>query len=140
MATDTAPASLKEGLAEFCRLEEERLDLEERLAANKHAMAALQEPLLEQFMELGMQNTTIGDRTIYIRFDAFCSKKKEASTEQLCAALTAFGLDYMVSAGVSMSSLKSKLREMTEQGEAIPEPIAALLNIGEVPRLVSRRK
>jgi hypothetical protein len=45
----------------------------------------------------------------------------------------------MVSDGYNASSLKSKVKEYQDQGLEVPESLAGLLNIGEVPRLATRK-
>lgn len=135
----TATLNFQEMLTEFVQLENERREHEERLKVISTRVGELQEPLLNYFADTGMQNARVGDLTVYIRMDRYCSKKAEASTEQVCEALRDCGLGYMVADGYNASSLKSKVKEYTDNEVEVPQRLAELLNIGEVPRLATRK-
>lgn len=138
-AAAAGSAGFKTQLARFVELENERRDLELRLDAVKGEAGKLQAALIEQFADMGMQNAKVGDLTVYVRTDRYVSKRADVETETVCAALRDCGLGYMVADGYNPQSLKSKIKEYQDQGIEVPESLAALLNIGETPRLATRK-
>jgi hypothetical protein len=140
-AVDTleAPASFQGMLKEFVALEHERRQHDDRLKQIAERVDKLAPTLLDQFADAGIQNANVDGLTVYVRVDRYVSKRGDASTEQVCQVLKDCGLGYMVSDGYNASSLKSKVKEFQEEGVAVPEALAAMLNIGEVPRLATRK-
>lgn len=136
---DTVTATMGEALKEFARLENERRDLEDRLSEVKAAAAVIQERLLNDFADAGMQSANVDGLTVYVRMDRFVSKRSEVTTEQVCQVLRDCGLGYMVADGYNASSLKGKISEYQKEGVEVPQPLAAVLNIGEVARLATRK-
>lgn len=135
----TATLNFQELLTEFVALEKERREHEDRLKIIQERVGQIQEPLLNHFADTGIQNARVGDLTAYVRMDRYCSKKSEASTEAICQVLRESGLGYMVSDGYNASSLKSKIKEYIDNEIEIPESLSSLLNIGEIPRLATRK-
>lgn len=131
--------SFKEQLAEFVALEHERREHEDRLKVIAERLGKLSEPLLNHFADSGIQNANVNGLTVFVRVDRYVSKKSEATTDQVCEALREAGLGYMVSDGYNAASLKSKVREWEEAGAEVPPELAALLNVGEVARLATRK-
>ncbi len=131
--------SLREFLTEFVELEHRRRDLETQLEAVKRRAAEIEPVLLEEFALLGMQNASVDGLTVYVGTDRYVSKRSEVSTETVCEALRSCGLDYLVGDSYNAQSLKSKIREWQEEGAVVPEQLSALLNIGEVHRLRTRK-
>lgn len=132
-------ADLATRLKKFADLEVCRRELEKELDLVKRKIAALQGPLLEDMATSGLDSVKCGGLTIFRRIDRFVSKRAGVSSQDICDTLRDVGCDYMVADGYSASSLKSKVIEWLEDGIAIPETLLEKLNIGEVPRLVSRR-
>lgn len=139
LAAEPQPAALRELLAEFVALEIERREHEDKLKVIAERLAKINEPLLDAFADSGIQNAKVNGLTVYVRMDRYCSKKSDASTEQVCAALKTCGLGYMVSDGYNAQSLKSKVKEWQDNGVEVPAALSGLLNIGEVPRLATRK-
>ena len=138
-AATPQPGTFQEMLAEFVVLEHERREHEDRLKVIAGRLGQLQEPLLNHFADTGIQNASVNGLTVYVRMDRYVSKRGDASSEQVCAALRDCGLSYMVSDSYNAQSLKSKIREYIEEGADVPESLKQLLNIGEVARLATRK-
>lgn len=134
-----APPVFDAAIKRFAQLENYRRVLEEDLEVTKRQLAKLQEQLIDQFADLGLQNARIDGLTIYVRMDRYVSKKKEYTTEQLCQVLKDVGLGYMVADGYSASSLKAKVAEYARDGIELPSELAEMINVGERPRLVSNK-
>lgn len=133
------PATFQAMLAEFVGLEHERREHEEKLKVIAERTAKLQEALLDQFADLGLQNASVKGLTVYVRMDRYVSKAKDATTDAVCHALRECGCGYMVSDGYNAQSLKSKVKEWQDAGVEVPAALAGLLNIGEIPRLATRK-
>lgn len=133
------PPTFQAQIAEYVALEKRRRELEAELEATNTKIAPLQASLLEQFADLGMQSANVDGLTVYVRCDRYVSKRQGVATESVCEALRQCGLGYMVSDGYNAMSLKSKIKEYQEQGIEVPAALGELLNIGELPRLVTRK-
>ena len=138
-AEQPTPGTFQELLAEFVKLEHERREHEDRLKVIGERLTKLREPLIDHFADTGIQNANVDGLTVYVRMDRYCSKRGDATTDQVCAALKAAGCGYMVADGYNAASLKSKVKEWTDQGVEVPGELASLLNIGEVARLATRK-
>jgi hypothetical protein len=133
------PGTFQEMLAEFVALERERREHEDRLKIIAERCGVLSPLLIDQFADLGMQNANVEGLTVFVRMDRYVSKRGDVSSDQVCQALRECGLGYMVSDGYNAQSLKSKVREWQDAGVEVPPTLAGLLNIGEVPRLTTRK-
>ncbi len=131
-------ATVDDPLARLVALDKERRKLEDRLEAIKKERPPLEEILLEQWADRGQQNANVNGMTVYIAHDFFCTKKGEASTEQLLEVLKATGLERVIQLGYNASGLKAWVKEQLAAGSDIPEQLAGLLNYDTVPRLKTR--
>lgn len=136
--TDT-PQTFQQKLAEFVGLEKRRRYLEDELKSVEARSGPLQSALLEQFADLGMQSANVDGLCVYVRCDRYVSKRSGVPTEAVCDALHKCGLGYMVADGYNSMSLKSKIKEYQDQNIEVPPLLAELLNVGETPRLVTRK-
>lgn len=133
------PATFQSLLSEFVDLEGERREHEERLKVIAEKAGKLSEELLNQFADLGLQNAKVKGLTVYVRMDRYVSKAQGVATETVCETLREIGCGYMVGDSYNAMSLKSKVREWIDQGIEVPPVLSKLLNIGEIPRLATRK-
>lgn len=129
----------KKLLSDFVALEHLRREHEDALEVINKKLEKLSVILIEQFADLGMQNARVDGLTVYIKMNHYVSKRGDVSTQAVCDELTKCGLGYLVSDGYNAQSLKSKIREYQDQEIEIPPSLAELLNIGEVPKLATRK-
>lgn len=123
---------------DFIALTREKKRRESELSEINDKLTALSDLLCEQMAAQGVQNVKMTDgSTLYIRTDRYVNKRSGVSQQQVCDVLERLDLGYMVSLGYNAASLKSKVKEMQEQEEAIPEELSTLLNIGEMRRVVA---
>lgn len=134
-----APMTTTEKLKEFARLANLKRDLDAQLSDCTARMAELEPSLIEEMAEAGMQSTNIDDLTLYIRTDKYVSKRGEFTSQQICDCLRKHGMGYMVNDGYNAASLKSKVRELIDDGSGLPDDLKAMLNIGETQRIGSRK-
>ena len=140
-------------LKEFVALEDEKAALKIRLKAIESRLGELDESLTRQFVEDGIQSTTISGRTVYLRREIYASAK-DGDKEAVVAALKTCDLGQYVNEDYNANSLKAYVREMLREAEeraraegrviddpaqALPERLAATLNISTVFSVASRR-
>ena len=140
-------------LKEFVALEEEKSNLKSRLKAIESRLGELDESLTKQFLDDGIQSTRIDGRTVYLHRDIYASAK-DGAKDAVVAALKACDLGQYVKEDYNANSLKAYVREMVHEAEelartegrviddpakAIPEHLAATLNISTVFSISSRR-
>lgn len=147
MSTDTVPeveaetpkGAFLDQLKRAGELELRRRELEDQLKVIAEEYKQLESSLIDQFADAGMQNARAAGLTFYIRMDRYCSKKSEFTSDQVCECLTRNGLGYMVSDSYNAASLKSKFKEWGDDGVTPPADLAAMMNIGEIARLATRK-
>lgn len=133
-----APSSMQTALKEYVELEHRRRREEDTLEAIAERQKQLEQQLLDQFADTGLQNARVDGLTVYIRRDKYVSRKPECTSEQVCEALREVGLGYMVAPGYNPASLKAKIAEYKVNETEVPEQLASLLNIGETFKLATR--
>jgi hypothetical protein len=125
---------------EFLELALEKERLEERTEAIDARMKVLEEEILGHWADAGTQSVKQSGRTLFIRHDFYCSKKRGVFTQKICDLLREHGLERMVSEGYNAQSLKAVVKEWaSDEGPGVPEDLAAVLNYDTVPRLIVRR-
>jgi hypothetical protein len=140
-------------LKEFVALEDEKADLKTRLKAIENRLGELDTTLTEQFLADGIQSTRIDGRTVYLHRDLYASAK-DGDKEAVVAALKSCELGQYVKEDYNANSLKAYVREMVRNAEeqarvdgrvlddpakALPDHLAATLNISTVFSVSSRR-
>lgn len=124
-------------LRRYTELANELRTCSERAESLEAEIKPLQEALLEAYAENGLQRATLNGLTVFVRHDFFASKKAGVSTESLCETLVKCGCEYLVKTGYNANSLRAKVREWRDEGVEIPAPLAELLSVGEIPRVVA---
>lgn len=140
-------------LKEFVALEDEKAGIKTRLKAIESRLGQLDESLTRQFVEDGIQSTSIDGRTVYLHRDIYASAK-DGDKEAVVVALKACDLSQYISEDYNANSLKAFVREMVREAEeqarlegrvlddpaqAVPPQLAATLNISTVFSVSSRR-
>lgn len=127
-----------DALGRFVVLDHERRQVEERLDAIKKEQMALQERVLDEWVERGQQSAKVDGLTVYVAHEFYCSKRGEISTEQLIEILKSAGLDRCVQVGYNASSLKAFVKESLASDSELPEALKQCLNYDTTPRLRTR--
>lgn len=126
----------------YARLIATQRKLEADIKAIKNRIEECEPFILEQFTANDIQRQTVGGYTFFRKPVVFVNKKSQkdgVTTEMVCDALRACGMDYMVGDDYSASSLKSKVTEMLKEGTEIPEELLKVLNITKSEELVARK-
>lgn len=133
------PASFRDRLALYAELENKRRLHQVEADDLQKQIKDLEEPLLNDMAEAGIQNVNCGGLTIYRRTDFYVSKRGDVPTPEIVDALRRHGLGYLVAEGYNANSLKSVIREWRDEERIIPDDLANKLNIGETVRLATRK-
>ena len=143
-----------EQLKEFVCLENRKRDLDAELKATKQKLDDLEQVLVPQFIDDGVQRMTVDNRTISLAQDIYASPLADRS--EVVAALKASELGQYVAENYNTNSLTAFVREIARDvaavaerearpyGEeevlhALPQPLASALKVSFVHSLRSRK-
>jgi vacuolar-type H+-ATPase subunit I/STV1 len=141
-------------LREFVSLENRKKDLDAELKAVKQQLDDLEEALVPQFIEDGVQRMTVDGRTVSIQQDVYASPLNDR--EDVVDALKQSELGQYVAENYNTNSLTAFVRELKRDVElrakgenrmyteddvraALPEPLGRALKISFVHKLSSRK-
>ena len=118
-----------EALHEFVELEKERRKLEVQLKSLKARKAKLEEHLLTEFEQAGVQNMRVDGMTVYVHRQTWANHA--GNPDALVAAMRAAGMGEMVKTSVNTHTLSAWVRELHSIDENIPTPIAPHISVSE---------
>jgi hypothetical protein len=124
-------------LKRFVALEERRRQLEAEIDTIKAEATELEERLLPQFEQSGMERVSIDGRTVYVERKLW-AKAKDGDKPAVCKALNCRLGDY-VEETFNTNSLSAYVRELDREGRTLPPSLAAVLDVSEVFKLRTRR-
>jgi len=141
-------------LREFVSLENRKKDLDAELKAVKQQLDDLEEALVPQFVEDGVQKMTVDGRTVSLTQDVYASPLNDR--EDVVDALKHSELGQYVAENYNTNSLTAFVREVKREVEsrakdegrmfdendvraALPEPLGRALKISFVHKLSSRK-
>jgi hypothetical protein len=126
-------------LKRFVALEERRRDLETEVDRIKAEAAALEQQLLPEFEQSGMERVSIDGRTVYVERKLWAKAKDGGNKAAACQVLRACGLDDYVEETFNTNSLSAFVRELDREGKPLTPSLAAVLEINEIFKLRTRR-
>lgn len=143
-----------EQLKEFVCLENRKRDLDAELKATKQKLDDLEQVLVPQFIDDGVQRMTVDNRTVSLAQDIYASPINERA--EVVAALKASELGQYVAENYNSNSLTAFVREVArdvaavavrerrpyDEGEvlrALPHPLSKALKVSFVHSLRSRQ-
>jgi hypothetical protein len=141
-------------LREFVSLENRKKDLDAELKAVKQQLDDLEDALVPQFVEDGVQKMTVDGRTVSLTQDVYASPLNDR--EDVVDALKHSELGQYVAENYNSNSLTAFVREVKREVEsrakgegrmydendvraALPEPLGRALKISFVHKLSSRK-
>jgi hypothetical protein len=141
-------------LREFVSMENRKKELDAELKAVKQQLDDLEEALVPQFIEDGVQRMTVDGRTVSIQQDVYASPLNDR--EDVVDALKQSELGQYVAENYNTNSLTAFVRELKRDVElrakgenrmyteddvraALPEPLGRALKISFVHKLSSRK-
>jgi len=125
-------------LKRFVVLEERRRQLEAEIDSIKAEAADLEQRLLPQFEQSGMERVTIDGRTVYVERKLWASAKN-GDKQALCKALKRARLSEFVQETFNSQSLSALVREWDRDGRPMPPSLREVLEVSEVFKLRTRR-
>lgn len=143
-----------EQLKEFVCLENRKRDLDSELKATKQKLDDLEQVLVPQFIDDGVQRMTVDNRTVSLAQDIYASPVGERA--DVVAALKASELGQYVAENYNTNSLTAFVREVARDvavlagregrpyGEdevlkALPQPLGTALKVSFIHSLRSRK-
>jgi hypothetical protein len=126
-----------EALTRFAELDHELRQIEQRKEAIEKEMGTLEPVILNDWETRNQQNAKVGNVTIFIRSDFYCSKSSAVSTADVCRALESHGLGILVSPNYNAAALKARIKSMDE-ADLVPDELKRVLNFDYTPRLRTR--
>lgn len=143
-----------EQLKEFVCLENRKKDLDAELKATKQKLDDLEQVLVPQFIDDGVQRMTVDNRTVSLAQDIYASPLGDRA--EVVAALKASELGQYVAENYNTNSLTAFVREVARDvavaagregrpyGEAevlgaLPQPLGNALKVSFVHSLRSRK-
>ena len=143
-----------EQLKEFVCLENRKRDLDAELKATKQKLDDLEQVLVPQFIDDGVQRMTVDNRTVSLAQDIYASPLNERA--DVVAALKASELGQYVAENYNTNSLTAFVREVArdvailaeregrpygedEVLQALPKPLGTALKVSFVHSLRSRK-
>ncbi len=127
-----------EELKRFVALEDRRAQLEAEVDAIKAESAELEQRLLPDFEQAGMDRVSITGRTVYIERKLW-AKARDGNKAAVCDALRRGQLGEYVEETYNTNSLSAYMRELDREGRPLPPVLDAVLEISEVFKLRTRR-
>lgn len=134
MTTETEVAHAD--VARLIELDERRHELEGQLDQIKYERKVLEERLMEQWAEAGVQHVRQNGMTVYLRRDVWAGIDAEYKTSAPYAFMRA-DLGHMLS--VNSQTLSAYVRELERKGEEAPEDIRQLIRTTEQFSIRTRR-
>jgi len=136
-------------LARFVEIEKARRELETRLEELKAERATLEEELLRQFQESGIDSMRVDGMTVYLKREIWAGAK-DGDYERACRALREAGLDQYVQERFNTQSLSAYVREQArlladdtagpdEILAVLPEPLRDAISVTEKFSLRTRK-
>ena len=143
-----------EQLKEFVCLENRKRDLDSELKATKQRLDDLEQVLVPQFIEDGVQRMTVDNRTISLSQDIYASPENDR--EDVVTALKQSELGQYVAENYNTNSLTAFVREVAREvaavaeregrpydaddvRQALPKPLGDSLKVSFVHTLRSRK-
>ena len=127
-----------EALAEYVRNANRLRELKAEQSQLNDRQRTLQETLLTEFEQLGMENTRIDGTTVYVHRQTW-AKPAGGDHPTLAAALKELGMPELAKETVNSQTLSAYVRELESVDEPLPDRLKPLIEISEVFSLRTRR-
>lgn len=118
-----------DALHEFVQVEKDRRELEAKLKSLKARKARLEEQLLTQFEQEGVQNMRVDGMTVFVHRQTWANHAGNPAA--LVEAMRAAGMDEMVKTSVNTQTLSAWVRELESIEEEVPASIAPHISVSE---------
>ena len=127
-----------EQLKRFVALEERRRELEGEIDRIKSEATELEQVLMPQFEQEGVERISIDGRTVYVERKLW-AKAKDGDKAAVCKALKRARLGDYVEETFNANSLSAYVRELDREERPLPPSLREVLEVSEVFHLRTRR-
>lgn len=124
---------------EYMRLRNEQRRREAEAGEAKEQADNIEQELLEQFAEDGVQNLTVDGQTVYLQRTVFAMVDGAYTREQVIERLRQADLGHFVRDGYNHQTLSAWIRELDDSEEPIPPQLEGVINRGEKYNVRVRR-
>jgi hypothetical protein len=125
-------------LKRFVALEARRKELEQEIDTIKAEAAELEQSLMPEFEQEGVDRISVDGRTVYVERKLW-AKAKNGDKQAVCTALKRARLGDFVQLSYNSNSLSGFIRELDREGRAMSPGLAKVLEVSEVFKLRTRR-
>jgi hypothetical protein len=123
----------------YIRLRNIQKAREAEAVAAKEEADAMEEELRDALAASGMPRIPLDGYLAYLQTRTTASKKPEVSQAAFLGALRSVGAEALIKASVNANTLAAFVREYLKNDEPVPDALAAVLNVTEVPRLLVKQ-
>jgi hypothetical protein len=119
-----------DALRKFIELTRRRRELEEQLDDVKQEIAVLEQSLIDQFAQEGINRVSMDGATVYLKRELWASAR-DGDWQRACAALKEAGLGHYVEEKFNVLSLSAFVREVDRNGDQLPPALADAIAVTE---------
>lgn len=113
----------------YIELTKKKRKLEAELDSIKESISTLQEDLLDQFGDEGINSIKSNGATVYIKRELWASPNHDYASA--CEALRQAGLEHFVQERFNHNTVSAYFRDLDREGEAIPESLKEAFKLNE---------
>ena len=124
-------------LNRIVEIDKERRSLGERDKELADERSRLEQQLLDDFQQNGIQSIRANGATVYLERKLWA--RPNAPRDKVAAALRDAGLDEYVKEDFNTNSISAYARELDETGEELPPELQEVLTVNEVFKVKTRR-
>lgn len=103
--------------------------IEESLENSKRLLAEMEQSILDQFSESGVNSVKVDGTTIYMQKNTWASAR-DGNQDAVCSALRSMGYESLVKTAVNAQALSSLIRDFEREG-GIPDDLRQVINVTE---------
>jgi NCAIR mutase (PurE)-related protein len=126
-------------LREFVQADIERKELADRLKEAERRCEEMQQPILEYFMQTGMENVRVDGRLVHIVKRHKVVPAEGKTKDDVCEALRHTGHADLVTTSYHWTRMSSLVKQAEEEGVELPEELLDTIKINEEFKVQTRR-
>jgi hypothetical protein len=128
-----------EKVREYTKLRDRQRELGAAHDEVKAAADLLEQELLDEFAQQGVDNIRVDGHTVYLHRQTWASPSTGHDSTDVVAALKAAGLDHMVAERYNSNTLSAYVRELVREDAELPASLQAVVQTTDKFSLRVRR-
>ena len=124
-----------ENLRRYVHLKDQISKVDTDLSELKKQAGELEQELLDELSDDGINKITVDGRTVYMRRELWARKEQGVEGYEVAQAVMKAGLDEYVQPKVNMQSLSAFVRDLDRAEEPLPYELEGVVRVDEVFRL-----